>query len=58
MSKPEEPHNPNFVTNELCQARIATIEAKINGLKHAIYYSAGAVTFVLSVVVVILKVIG
>lgn len=54
MSKQEEDCPP--VSNELCKARMQTLEEKINALKTAIYASATTITIVLTVVSVLLRV--
>ena len=53
--KEEELHNPKFVTNVLCQARIATMTEKIEGIKKSIYIAAISITTVLVVIEFFLK---
>lgn len=54
MTEKEEPHNPKYVTNALCAARIATIEEKIKSIKTQITIGFTASTLIIAVVQIFL----
>lgn len=47
----------NFVTETTCKARHETVEAKVDGLKNAIYLSATTMTIIIVVVQLIVTLV-
>lgn len=54
MTRNEEPHNPKFVTTDLCISRRETLKAELKGLRNQIVLATTFIQIIVGVVTIVL----